>query len=139
MILRNLFKSFLQEWLFFGLLLEVLLEDFSRMRFVLVKDDSPRILTTVLLLSRLWEYKLWWTSKIHSQQIERSSRLRECYAEACGHVNKFLASKSLRKDFFPIQQDVASSIAVVAETFLAASAEVSGTQRFIVGMAGAIS
>jgi hypothetical protein len=131
---RRVVESFLQEWLFFGLLSEVLREDFKREDLLLKKEGSQWIITTSNLPAVLCNYKGHWTSMSHDQhaQVQRLKRTRDCLNEASEFVNKFLGSESARQASIPLQEDVILSITVMVGTLSAATAEVLGLPKLII-------
>jgi hypothetical protein len=127
-------ESFLQEWLFFGLLYEVLREDFKREDLLFKKEGSQWTITTSNLPGLLWNYKRRWTSMSHDQdaQVQRRTRTKACLNEAFEFVNKFLGSKSARQVSIPLQEGVILSITVMVGTLSAAAAEVCKIPKFVV-------
>jgi hypothetical protein len=127
-------ESFLQEWLFFGLLYEVLREDFKREDLLFKKEGGQWTITTSNLPGLLWNYKRRWTSMSHDQgaQVQRRTRIKACLNEASEFVNKFLGSESRRQVSIPLQEAVILSITVMVSTLSAAAAEVCKISKFII-------
>ena len=134
-------ESFLQEWLFFGLLYEVLREDFKREDFLCKKEGSPWTITTSNLPGLLWIYKRRWTSMSYDQlaRAQRSTRTWACLDEASDFVNKFLgseskfiSSESKRLASIQLQEWVILSITIIVSTLSAAVAEVYNRAKFVI-------
>jgi hypothetical protein len=125
-------ESFLQEWLFFGLLYEVLREDFKREDFVQKKEGSPWAITTSKLPGMLWRYKQRWASMNHDLQDQNSQCTMTYLNEASEFVNKFLGSESVRQASITLHGDVVLSVTVMVSTLSAAAAEVCKIVQFSV-------
>jgi hypothetical protein len=128
-------ESFLQEWLFFGLLYEVLREDFKREDFLFKKEGSQWTITTSNLPALLCTCKRRWTSMSHDDQhaqVQRRTRTWACLNEASEFVNKFLGSESARQARIPLQEDVILSITVMVGTLSAAAAEIFTIPKLII-------
>jgi Heterokaryon incompatibility protein (HET) len=126
--------SFLQEWLFFGLLYEVLHEDFKTEDFLCKKEGSPWMITTSKLPGLLWSYKRRCKSMSHNQhaQAQRRTRTWACLDEASDFVNKFLGSESAQQIRIPLQEGIVLSITIIVGTLSAAAAEIYNRVNFII-------
>jgi hypothetical protein len=125
-------ESFLQEWLFFGLLYEVLREDFKKEDLLLKREGRPWTITTSNLPDALWSYKRRWASMSHDEhaQNQRRTHTKACLGEASEFVNKFLGSLSTEQATIPLREDVILSITIMVGTLSAAAAEVCRISKF---------